>query len=226
MRRAAAIEAVLRAGIARAATSSAKAAWFAAYRDVVVTGPGVQWLEAVWRRTEPIPGLTFAETDDIAMAQELAVREVPGWQDILKTQYERIKNPDRKARFAFVMPALSNDPAIRDAAFERLRMVGNRRREPWAAETLAYLNHPLRAGQAVRFVRPSLELLREIQQTGDIFFPARWIESVLAGHRSSEVAAIVRDFLGRELQYPQRLRWTVLTAADELFRIASLSEGT
>jgi aminopeptidase N len=226
MRRAAAIETVLRAGIARAATSSAKAAWFAAYRDVVLTEPGLQWLEAVWRRTETIPGLTFAETDDIAMAQELAVREVRGWQDILKAQHERIQNPDRKARFAFVMPALSNDPAVREAAFERLRMVENRRREPWAAETLAYLNHPLRAGHAVRFVRPSLELLREIQQTGDIFFPARWVESVLAGHRSAEVAAIVRDFLGRELQYPQRLRWTVLTAADELFRIATLSERT
>ena len=219
MRRAAAIEAVLRAGIARAPTSSAKAAWFSAYRDVVLTEPGVQWLEGVWRRTETIPGLTFAETDDIAMAQELAVREVPGWQDILKSQQERIQNPDRKARFAFVMPALSNDPAVREAAFERLRAVENRRREPWAAETLAYLNHPLRAGHAVRFVRPSLELLREVQRTGDIFFPARWIDSVLAGHRSVEVAAIVRDFLGRELQYPQRLRWTILTAADELFRI-------
>ena len=220
MGRAAAIEVVLRAGITRAPTSSAKAAWFSAYRDVAVTEPGVQWLEAVWRRTETIPGLTFAETDDIAIVQELAVREVAGWQEMLKAQHERIQNPDRRARFAFVMPALASDPAVREAAFERLRAVENRRREPWAAETLVYLNHPLRASHAVRFVRPSLELLSDVQRTGDIFFPARWIESVLAGHRSAEVAAIVRDFLGRELQYPQRLRWTVLTAADELFRIA------
>ena len=221
MTRAGAIEAVLRAGISRAPTSSAKAAWFSAYRDAVLTEPGVRWLEAVWRRTETIPGLTFAEPDDIAMAQELAIREVPGWQDILSAQHERIQNPDRKARFAFVMPALSSDHAVREAAFERLRVLENRRREPWAAETLAYLNHPLRAGHAVRFVRPGLELLRDIQQTGDIFFPSRWIDAVLWGHRSMEAAAIVRDFLGRELQYPQRLRWTILTAADELFRIAS-----
>ena len=33
-------------------------------------------------------------------------------------------------------------------------------------------------------------------------------------------AATVRDFLARELQYPQRLRWTVLSSADELFRAA------
>jgi len=28
----------------------------------------------------------------------------------------------------------------------------------------------------------------------------------------------VQDFLGRELQYPQRLRWTILSAADDLLR--------
>ena len=58
----------------------------------------------------------------------------------------------------------------------------------------------------------------EIQRTGDIFFPTRWIDAVLGGQRSPEAAAIVQDVLGRELQYPQRLRWTVLVAADELLR--------
>ena len=38
-------------------------------------------------------------------------------------------------------------------------------------ESLQYLNHPLREEHARRFVRPALDLLREIQQTGDIFFP-------------------------------------------------------
>ncbi|MBI3049472.1 MAG: ERAP1-like C-terminal domain-containing protein [Acidobacteria bacterium] len=219
-RRAPALEAMLRAGIERAPTTSAKAAWFAAFRDVVLTPAGVQWLEAVWRRQEGIPGLTLAETDEIAMALELAVREVPTWRDILQAQHDRIQNSDRKARFAFAMPALSADPAERERAFARLRQVEHRRREPWAIESLAYLNHPLRDPHARRFLRPALELLREIQQTGDIFFPARWTEAVLGGHRSPEAAAIIRDFLGRELQYPQRLRWTILTAADELFRVA------
>jgi hypothetical protein len=34
------------------------------------------------------------------------------------------------------------------------------------------------------------------------------------------VAATVRDFLAREKDYPLRLRWTVLSTADELFRAA------
>ena len=219
-RRAPALEDVLRAGIGRASTSSAKSAWFSAFRDEALTPASLGWLERLWRRSDTIPGLTFAETDEIAMALELAVRDVPAWQEILQTQHDRIQNPDRKARFAFVMPALAADPAVREQAFARLRQAENRRREPWVVESLAYLNHPLRETHARRFIGPSLELLREIQRTGDIFFPTRWTEAVLSGHRSPEAAATVRDFLGRELQYPQRLRWTILSVADELFRIA------
>ena len=221
--RAPSLEAALRAGIARANTTSLKSAWFSTFRDDVLTRDGQSWLERVWRREEKIPGLPFVETDEIVMAMELAVREVPGWQQILQTQLERTENPDRKARFAFVMPALSADAQERGAAFERFRILENRRREPWVSESLAYLNHPLREQDSDRFVRPGLELLAEIQRTGDIFFPANWTGSILWGHRSPRAAAIVRDFLAEELQFPERLRWTVLSAADDLFRAAALS---
>jgi aminopeptidase N len=163
--------------------------------------------------------LTFAETDEIAMALELAVREVPRSEEILRVQHDRTQNPDRKARMAFVMPALSTDPATRERAFARFREVENRRREPWVEESLAYLNHPLREEHARKFVTPGLELLREIQRTGDIFFPTRWTNALLGGHRSREVASTVESFLARALQYPQRLRWTILAAADDLFRV-------
>ena len=49
--------------------------------------------------------------------------------------------------------------------------MNNRRREPWVLEGLGNLHHPLRAEASAKYVQPSLELLREIQQTGDIFFP-------------------------------------------------------
>ncbi len=213
-----ALEAVLRAGLDRAGTSSLKSAWFSAFRDIALTPAGVGWLERVWKREEKIAGLPFAEPDEIVMAEELAVREVPAWREILQAQLDRTQNPDRKARFAFVMPALSRDPAEREQAFARFRMLENRRREPWVVESLAYLNHPLREAHARRFIRPSLELLKEIQRTGDIFFPTRWTEASLSSHRSTEAAATVQDFLASELQYPQRLRWTILSSAGELFR--------
>ncbi len=218
--RAPALEQLLREGIARARTTSEKSAWFNAFRDVVQTPDGVAWLERVWRREVTIPRLTFAETDEITMAMELAVRDVAGAEQILDTQHQRIQNPDRKARFAFVRPALSEDPAVRERSFERFKALENRRREAWVLEAHAYLNHPLREEHAKRFIRPSLELLHEIQRTGDIFFPKRWVDATLNGHRSAEAAAAVNDFLARELQYPQRLRWTVLTAVDEVTRAA------
>jgi aminopeptidase N len=218
MSRSAVLEAALRQGLDRAATQSQKAAWFNAYRDTVLSREGVSWLERVWRREEKVPGLTFAEPDEITMALELAVREVPDWKAVLDAQLARTQNPDRKARLAFVIPALSADPAVREQAFARFQNVENRRREPWVLESLAYLNHPLRQAHATRFVRPALDLLLEIRRTGDIFFPTRWAESTLAGHRSPEVAATVRKFLAENPRYPERLQWIVLTAADELFR--------
>jgi aminopeptidase N len=218
--RAPGIERLLLEGLAAARTPSQKSAWFATFRDVVVTRDGLAWLERVWRRQEPVPGLSFGEVDEINMAMELAVREVPGWSEILDAQYARIENPDRKARFKFVMPSLSAEEAVRDASFERFTREENRQREPWVLEAQRYLNHPLREAHARRFVQPSLELLAEIKRTGDIFFPKRWMDATLAGHRSPDAAGIVNSFLAGELQYPPRLRWVVLTAADELFRAA------
>jgi aminopeptidase N len=214
-----AIERTLRRGIADARSPGAKAAWFAAYRDVASSEDAVRWIERLWRRQDVVEQLTFSEIDEIAMALELSVRVAVRAREILDVQFGRIMNPDRRAQFAFLMPALSPDPAGREEAFARLMHRDHRRREPWALQSLFYLNHPVREPEAIQFIRPSLEQLEEIQRTGDIFFPTRWVEAALNGHRSPAAAAIVREFLA-ETTCPQRLRWIVLTAADELFRAA------
>jgi aminopeptidase N len=72
-------------------------------------------------------------------------------------------------------------------------------------------------------VRPALELVRELQRTGDIFFPKRWADATLAAYRSPEMAAAVREFIeGLPADYPPRLRWVLLASADPLFRAATL----
>ena len=139
-------------------------------------------------------------------------------------QAARIENPDRRAQFAFVRPALSADPAVRDAWFASLRTPANRRREPWVQEGLRYLHHPLRAAAAQKYIEPSLEMLSDIQRTGDIFFPKRWMDATLGGHQSPAAAAIVRTFLARAPQaYPERLRRIILSSADDLFRAAAIA---
>ncbi len=219
--RVASAEAALRAGLAQATTTSQKSAWFGATRRIAETPDTLAWLTRVWDKTETIEGLPFAEADYSTLALELAVRDVPRAAQILTTQLGRIENPDRKARFAFIMPALSGDPAVRERWFRALTDVANRRREPWVLDGLDYLHHPLRAKQSAPFVRPSLDMLWEIQKTGDIFFPKRWMDATLGGHASADTAGDVRRFLATlPPGYPARLRNIVLQSADELFRAA------
>ena len=96
--------------------------------------------------------------------------------------------------------------------------------EPWVVEAAEYLNHPLRAGTSEKYILPSLELLEEIQQTGDIFFPRQFISAVLGGHQSEEAAEIVRQFLRTHPTFPYRLRNKTLMAADMLFRVEKYSQ--
>jgi aminopeptidase N len=219
---AARLEETLRSGMAQARTSSLKSAYFTAFRRTVTTSEGLAWLERVWRRQESIPGLTFAETDYIDMAQELALREVPNAAAIVAEQHKTISDPDRKARFGFVMPALSSDAAARDAFFASLAHVENRARERWVSDALSFINHPLRRTHAERYILPSLELLRDIQRTGDIFFPLNWTGAVLDGHNSPAAAETVRRFLDAQQDYPPRLRQVIEQHADQLFRAARI----
>jgi aminopeptidase N len=215
------LEETLRAGLAKASTTSLKSAYFAAFRRTVTTPQGVAHLERVWRG-EPIAGLTFAENDFIEMAQDLAVRGVPNSGAILKEQQGRIANPDRRARFAFITPALSSDAQTREAFFASLARVENRAQERWVADGLRYLNHPLRRAHAEQFISPSLGMLDAIQRTGDIFFPLDWTGAVLSGHNSPAAAQTVTAFLASHPDYSPRLRRVIEQHADPLIRAAKL----
>ncbi len=219
------VENDLRAGIRRSSSSSLKSAYFSTFRSVVTTADGMAFLERVWRKQEEIPGLTLSEPDETSMAQQLAIRSHPEADAILAEQLERIENPDRKERFEFIMPTLSQNIEDRQAFFADLGDPYNRRREPWALAGLRNLNHPLRSAEAEVYVLPALNELREVQETGDIFFPRNWVSAVLSGHSSSSVASDVRRFLADQGEdYPVRLRRIILQAADSVFRAAEILE--
>ena len=86
---------------------------------------------------------------------------------------QRIHNPDRLRQFDFISRAMTADTLKLDSLFRSLLQAENRRIEPWAATTLSYLNHPTRQDYAVKYIRPALEKLTEVQRTGDIFFPSQ-----------------------------------------------------
>ena len=217
------VERVLRGGLELAGTQSLKGAYFTAARSVAVTPDSIAWLTSIWDGRTTISGLTLAEQDYIALAEELAIKDSAHWRAIVATQIERTKDPDRKARLIFVRPALSSDQTDRDAFFASLSDVANRRHEPWVLEALRALHHPLRGAASEKYVPASLTLLRDIQRTGDIFFPKRWTDATLGGYSSPAKADDVRRFLASlPADYPDRLKRVVLSSADLLFRSARM----
>jgi len=85
-------------------------------------------------------------------------------------------------------------------------------------EALANLHHPVRTGVSERYILPSLELLQEIQVTGDIFFPKRWLDTTLRNYHSTSAVETVRTFLDERPDYSTQLRMKILQAADRVFR--------
>ena len=219
------IEALLWRGTTAAGSRSLAAAWFGAYRNVALSADAMARLERIWREEEEVPGLPLAERDFTTLAQGLAVRGVPASTEILAAQRDRIDNPDRRAAFEFAMPALSDEQGPRDAFFESLADPANRARESWVLTALGFLHHPLRARESEPYIRPSLDLLEEIQRTGDIFFPLRWLDATLGGHQTAAAAAIVEEYLEDRPDLPPRLRAKVLQAADGLLRAARILDG-
>ncbi len=221
--RAAQLESLYLAAMDGAAGARERYGFFKAWLDVVQTPEGVRQLERFWSGREDA-GVNLSEWDEAEMALELAVRGVANADSILAAQWDRIEDPDRHARFEALLDPLSSDAERRNTWFQNLRDLENRAQESWVLEGVRYLNHPLRAQQAEPLIRPSLNLVLEIQETGDIFFPKRWLDAVLGGHQTQSAADAVEAFLGQlPPTYPDRLKGKILQSADGLTRAARIS---
>lgn len=156
----------------------------------------VEKLYDIWKeQSEPL----LNQTDYINLSYQLAIRYPGKWKEIMDEQLSRIDNPDKRKEFEFVSRACNPDPKKQDELFAELLEPKNRKIEPWALSVLSLLNHPLREPESNRFIRPALDELLEVQQTGDIFFPKNWCTSLLSGHRSPEARQILLDFLKEQL---------------------------
>lgn len=191
--------------------------------STVTTPDGLRWAQSLFDGEVPAPGGRLAEADRTRLAFELALREVDDWQSILANQADSIRNPDRARRYAFIRNAVDASPSVRSDFFDALRDERGREQEAWVLAGLSYLHHPLRRDTAIPFIEPSLELVEEIQRTGDIFFPGRWIQSTLDGHNSAQALEVVDTFLAARPDYPARLKLKILQARDGLERAVRIS---
>jgi aminopeptidase N len=146
------------------------------------------------------------------------IRKPELYHTIALGEVERINNPDRVAQFEFTLRAVSPNPSERIAFFETLKIATNRKPEPWVTEALYWLHHPLRSDFSIRFIEASLNLLPEIQTTGDIFFPKSWLDATLWGHSSEDACLIVNQWIESNKDLSPNLRQKLLQSADMLFR--------
>ena len=226
-RRAAAprVERALWDALDAARTPGRKGALFGAIVATTLSDSGVARLERILLRTEVPAGFPVTEAQQVAIAEGLALRGHPRAEALLDTLEARLTNPDRLARQRFMRAALSADPVRRDSLFRSFARVEQRRRESWVLDAMAAMHHPLRATEAMGQLEPALALVPEIQATGDIFFPLRWLNATLDGHQSAEAARLAARHLNAHPELAPRLRGKMLQAMDDLLRAARIVDG-
>jgi len=188
------------------------------YRNLAYNEKGKQKLYALWNEKQTIANLNLSRNDYTQLAATLSLFNHSKSEAILDKATEDITNTDRKKRFNFLRASLSNNYKIRDVFFESLKEAKNREKEAWVLTALGYLNHPLRAKASEKYITSSLELLEEIQLTGDIFFPKRWLTSTIGSFNSKNAYAYVKAFLDENPNFNPVLKAKLLQAADPLFR--------
>lgn len=195
---------------------------FSLYSGIAYSQEGQERLYSIWKKDIEINDLKLNPDNFTSLAMTLAVYGHPKSGEILAKERTRISNPDKLARFDFLLPALSENEAERDALFESFSEASNREKESWVLSACGYIHHPLHQASSIKHLSIALSLLEDIQKTGDIFFPKRWT-SVTAGQYSSpEAAKIVSDFLDKNPDYNPILKNKILQATDDLMRVQAI----
>ncbi len=213
----ASLEQALWAGMQSQITANNKKILFRTYQDVCLSSEAGKRLYETWQSQKPPDSIKLTEDDYTSLAITIALKNDTAIT-VLQQQLGRISNPDRKARLQFLFPALSPDSAKRDTFFMSLTDINNRRTEAWVAAALSYMNHPLRQKSFIKFLPASLDMLQEVQRTGDVFFPQNWLGAIFGNHQSKEAWQVVDSFLATHPDYSPGLKAKILQSTDNLYR--------
>ena len=219
------VEAVLWGAMLERQKPSERKTLFVAFVDIALTPDAVNRTQQIWAGDSGLGDLPLGEMDRIDIARVLAVKLPLEADAILDRQLENTENPDNVRMLEFIRPSLSAEQAVRDRFFESLADETNRETEAWVLNALEGLHHPLRTRESERYIPRSLELLHEIQVTGDIFFPKRWLDETLTNYRSASAVNTVHSFLEERPNYNAQLEMKILQAADMMFRAHAIAEA-
>ncbi|WP_439184686.1 M1 family metallopeptidase [Carboxylicivirga taeanensis] len=171
-----------------------------------------------------IDGIQLSDNDRISIIAQLSIKEHPLANALKEEVMSQLKSKHNKEKLSYLLPSLSADATERDAFFLSLSNLENRKKEAWVQNALAYLHHPLRTNQSINYLPNTLQMLEEIQRTGDIFFPIGWLHNSFKGHASKQATEAVKQFLDNHPNYPQHLKLKVLQNIDITQRAAEIKE--
>lgn len=190
---------------------------FNTYQNIYLSAEASKSIYTIWKTQKAPEGVKLIDEDYTGLALSIALKSDTA-KNVLKQQLQRITNIDRKNRLIFLMPALSPVQAERDSFFYSLKERKNRQKEAFVTTALSYLHHPLRQSTSLKYLPESLELLEEIQKTGDIFFPQSWLSATFGSYQSMEAQQTVTEFLNKHSNYNPKLKDKILQSTDNLFR--------
>lgn len=220
------LETDVRLRLEKTETSGIKKTLFDLYKEIAYSSKGQDFLYTIWNKSTNIQNLKLNTDDYTSLASTLALYNHPETQYILQIAATQITNPDKLERFQFLLPSLSSDEVIRDTVFESLKDAKNREKESWASNALRHIHHPLRQASGQKHLKQSLEMLEEIQLTGDIFFPKGWLNSTIGMYNSAYAKEVIETFLSEHPNFSPILKNKLLQAADPIFRAQAIFEST
>lgn len=168
----------------------------------------------IFNKNERVGTVALSNKDITELGFELMMHFPEKKNVLMDSLKRRITNRDKLERIDFIKDAVCRTPDKLDSFFNKLKNAKNREHEPWVADALKYLYHRLNIKNSEKYVLPSLELVEEIQATGDIFFPKRWLGMSLKNFNSDRVVNDVNEFLNKKNNYPKKLRLKILQSYD------------
>lgn len=207
-------------------SANIKKTLFGLFSSIAYSDSAKAKLYQIWNKEIVIPNLKLNEDDFTNIAMNLAIFKHEKADEILEKTRTTITNPDKQKRFEFLLPSLSKDESARNAFIESLKDDANREKESWVSVGLANVNHPLRQESAQKYIRFSLDLVDEIQRTGDIFFPKDWLDNTVGKYSSKYAFDEVQRFLKENPNFSPILKRKLFMATDLLYKAQNIKKET
>lgn len=205
-------------------TTNIKKTLFGAFKSMAHSGIARDRLYKIWSKDLVISNLALNQDDYTNIAMLLALYEHNDFPNILKEARAAITDSNKLERFDFIKPSLSNEKETRIEYFKSFADKKNREKENLVLSACYYIHHPLRNNTAIGTLELSLNLLDEIQKTGDIFFPKSWLNNTIGMYSSREAFDIVVKFIEGHPHMNPQLKLKTLQAANDLYTINKLGE--